>query len=141
MNNSRLKRVRKTPEGAPMQPDSVGARPMPKGRNAAPSRTTRPQVDAKSRERAARDSAMAKASQALDVPTEALEGFSLEELQVLPKAMAKLDAVVAQRKASESMVKRGVGEALRKLDFPGEKARPQMDDDLKREMTIRQKRR
>lgn len=124
-----------------MQPDSVGARPMPKGRNAAPSRTTRPQVDAKSRERAARDSAMAKASQALDVPTEALEGFSLEELQVLPKAMAKLDAVVAQRKASESMVKRGVGEALRKLDFPGEKARPQMDDDLKREMTIRQKRR
>jgi len=119
-----MNRLRKRPAGTPSQMAGASARPMPNNRSAAPSRTARPQDDVKKRERAAKDAAVAKISQQFNIPEDVLQGFTLQELQVLPKALSKLDQY---RNADQEAGK------------PMGRSAPQMEDDLKREMIVKQR--
>ena len=139
----RMQRRPASPQGMP-KPAGAQIQPMPQNKMATPSRTAQPiSQNREQQQRAAMDSAMVKAANALGVPKEALNGFTLEELEVLPKAMEKLSAITeneaARREATETMFKRDAGAMLRERGYPAQKSKSQMDDDLKREISLGQK--
>ena len=89
--------------GAPPRPASrQAARPSPRqvGRAATPpSRrpvpgTPKPQgIDDRAQSEAAKDAAMAKVTKNFGIPPEALNEFTLEELQIMPRLLQKMEQV------------------------------------------------
>lgn len=138
----------------PAMPPAAGTPPMgggpPMGKAPAPAprvpaaapQSKPPEAD--QQRRAAMDSAMAKASSQLGVPVEALQGFSLEELQLLPKAMEKLSEILhdtAQEEAEQKMFSMEQGAALRQSgrghSISGNRSKQQIKDDLQQQIPLK----
>lgn len=130
------------PAGTP-KPAGAAMRPMPSNRNAAPSRTApaAPQ-NRQEDERAKMDSARAKVAQQIDVSEGALVGFTMEELELLPKALEKLKSIAQEyrtdqleQKAEERLFAQEKGAELRKTNAM-DRSKSQMQEDLQRSMPL-----
>jgi hypothetical protein len=138
----------------PAMPPAAGTPPMgggpPMGKAPAPAPRVPPAApqgkppEADQQRRAAMNSAMAKASAQLGVPAEALQGFSLEELQLLPKAMEKLSEILsntAQDEAEQKMFGMEAGAALRQsgrgASISGNRSKQQIKDDLQQQIPLK----
>jgi outer membrane protein OmpA-like peptidoglycan-associated protein len=130
------------PAGTP-KPAGAQARPMPSNKNAAPSRTApaAPQ-NRQQDERARMDAARAKVAEQIGVGESVLVGFTLEELEVLPKALEKLDQIAGQsrtdnleQKAQERLYAQEKGAELRKTNSM-DRSKMQTQDDLQRSIPL-----
>ena len=121
-----------TPQRRPQAPPP--ALPSSTGPGMAPGR--------EEQERVIKEAAMAKVSESQNIPLEALEDFSIQELELLPKVLQKVNQLGLNSQALEKTVAMTAGKSMRGKVGPSvqsgrERSAQQTKDDLGKEISLK----